>query len=292
MTNSTKDDTEYPALYRATNDTSIKAQHVYYCALFIILCSLVVASISSLFSGDNKFSAILSVVLLSLAPLLSVFLAAKRYDVTWYRARAAAESIKTMSWRYMMRAEPYDKDTARSLLITDLRQILSDVKEFGHHLPSSAADSAQITEYMDNIRSLDLSNRMAIYLKDRIDEQRTWYTKKAAYNKRMATRWFWLMVVFQIAAGTAAAFRIAYSDFMYFPTGIFTTAAASVLAWIQAKRFQDLGTSYILTAQEIGMIKSLHSEINGEEPFSKFVGDAENAFSREHTQWKARRDTV
>ena len=291
MTNSTMGDTEYPALYQATNNTSIKAQKIYYFVLSLILLSLVVASISSLFSSDSKFSAILSIVLLSIAPLLSYFLAAKRYDKTWYRARAAAESIKTMSWRYMMRAEPYDKDTARSLLITDLRQSLSEVKEFGHHLPSSSAGSEQVTESMDNIRSSDLLNRMAIYLKSRIDEQRTWYTKKAAYNKRMATRLFWLMLTFQIAAVTAAALRMAFSDFMYFPTGIFTTAAASVLAWIQAKRFQDLGTSYIITAQEIGMVRSAHSEVNGEEQFSKFVGDAENAFSREHTQWKARRDT-
>ena len=291
MTNSTKDDTEFPALYRATDDTSKRTQKIYYYALSIIIISLVGASVASLFSGDYKFSAILSVVLLSLAPLLSLFLAAKRYDRTWYMARAVAESIKTMSWRYMMRAEPYDNDTARSLLTTDFRRMLREVKEFAHRLSSASADSDQITEYMDNLKSSDLSNRMAIYLKDRIDEQRTWYTKKAAYNKRMATRWFWIMFTFQIAAVTAAALRITYSDFMYFPTEIFATAAASVLAWIQAKRFQDLGTSYIITAQEIGLVRAAHSEVEGEEQFSKFVGDAENAFSREHTQWKARRDT-
>ena len=86
MPNSTIGDTEYPALYQAANDTSIKTQRIYYYLLSIILVSLVGASISSLFSGDNKFSAILSIVLLSLAPLLSYFLAAKRYDKTWYMA--------------------------------------------------------------------------------------------------------------------------------------------------------------------------------------------------------------
>lgn len=190
-----------------------------------------------------------------------------------------------------MRAQPYDNKTARSLFISNLRQILREDSEFSQHLPSTSADSEQITGYMETTKSLDLADRMALYLKNRIDEQRAWYAKKANFNKSMAMRWFWLMIFFQIAAATSATFKIIYSDWMYFPIGIFATAAASVFAWIQAKRFQDLGTSYIITAHEIGMVRSAHSEVEGEEQFSEFVGDAENAFSREHTLWQARRDT-
>lgn len=291
MTNDTLDSSIYPALYQASSITSKKSQQKYYLGISLILALLVGASITILFSGDHKFFAILSAGLLFLSPILSYFLATKRYDKIWYRARAATESIKTICWRYMMRAQPYDQETSRALFISDLRQILRDNDEFPQHLPSSFADSEQITEFMDTTRSSDLVKRMAIYLEYRISEQRTWYAKKGSYNKRIATRWFWLMVTFQMAAGTSAAFKIAYSDWMYLPTGIFATAAASVLAWIQAKRFQDLGTSYISTAHEIGFVRSAHSEVKGEKNFSNFVGDAENAFSREHTQWRARRDT-
>ena len=59
---------------------------------------------------------------------------------------------------------------------------------------------------------------------------------------------------------------------------------------MQAKKFSELAASYTLAAHEINIIKSLSLEEMTEEEFSIFVGDAENAFSREHTQWVARKD--
>ncbi|MBC8739408.1 SLATT domain-containing protein [Paraburkholderia sp. UCT31] len=67
-------------------------------------------------------------------------------------------------------------------------------------------------------------------------------------------------------------------------------AAASVMAWIQTKRFQELAASYTLTAHEIGLLRIALPTPPAEDKFSVYVGDAENAFSREHTQWQARRD--
>ena len=60
---------------------------------------------------------------------------------------------------------------------------------------------------------------------------------------------------------------------------------------MQAKRFSDLAASYALAAHEIGFINEQAGRVgNDEEKFSSFVADAETAFSREHTQWVARRD--
>lgn len=70
----------------------------------------------------------------------------------------------------------------------------------------------------------------------------------------------------------------------------FIAAAASILTWIQAKRFSELAASYTLAAHEINIIKSQALDEMNEDEFSVFVGDAENAFSREHTQWVARKD--
>jgi hypothetical protein len=67
--------------------------------------------------------------------------------------------------------------------------------------------------------------------------------------------------------------------------------AASTLSWIQAKRFSELSASYALAAHEISFIKEQAASIKKDDNLSQFVGDAENAFSREHTQWVARKDT-
>jgi hypothetical protein len=62
------------------------------------------------------------------------------------------------------------------------------------------------------------------------------------------------------------------------------------LSWMQAKRFSELAASYALAAHEISLIKEQSLLPDTDEKFSLFVGDAENAFSREHTQWVARKD--
>lgn len=88
-----------------------------------------------------------------------------------------------------------------------------------------------------------------------------------------------------------AAAKIANLEFEYFPTDVFIAVAASILTWMQAKRFTELSASYTLTANEIALIREEAFNLNREEDLSKFVGDAENAFSREHTQWEARKDS-
>ena len=81
-----------------------------------------------------------------------------------------------------------------------------------------------------------------------------------------------------------------YVDQPFWPTDVFVAMAASVLSWMQAKRFSELAASYALAAHEIGLIKEQSLLPDTPEKFSLFVGDAENAFSREHTQWVARKD--
>ena len=76
----------------------------------------------------------------------------------------------------------------------------------------------------------------------------------------------------------------------FWPTDVFVAASASLLSWMQAKRFSELASSYALAAHEIGLIRENSLQPIDDEDFSMFVGDAENAFSREHTQWVARKD--
>src|SRR5690606_15189811 len=38
---------------------------------------------------------------------LCIFIGYQKPDRIWYNARAVAESVKTLTWRYMMRAEPF-----------------------------------------------------------------------------------------------------------------------------------------------------------------------------------------
>jgi len=284
---------EYPALYMASDSKSIQAQKYYLRGIYSLLLLLVSSALASLFAGTNQSVAIISLVLIALTPIISLFLAWKRYDKLWYTGRALAESIKTMSWRYMMRAQPYENDnnTARTSFISDLMKIFDESKHFCQYLSETTATEEQIPNQVEKIRQCDFDKRKQIYRVYRIDEQKYWYVKKSSHNKLMLSLWFWAMFIFQILAILCAAIRIGQPSWTYLPTDVLATAAAAVIGWIQTKRFQELGTSYTLAAIEIGMVKMNFETVENEAQFSEFVGDAENAFSREHIQWLARRDT-
>jgi hypothetical protein len=143
---------------------------------------------------------------------------------------------------------------------------------------------------MSRLRALPLLDRRKGYQSDRIDQQLGWYRAKATTSDRVAKRWFVFLVAIQTLAIASAIGRILNPDFVYWPSGVLASIATGVLGWLQAKRFQDIAVSYSLTAHDISLLREKLRDVNSEQDFSAFVGDAENAFSREHTQWRARRD--
>ena len=74
------------------------------------------------------------------------------------------------------------------------------------------------------------------------------------------------------------------------PVEVIAVAASSVLTWLQTKKHNELSSSYSLTAHEIILIKSEINRIETEENLSEYIMNCENAFSREHTQWFARKN--
>src|ERR1035437_5987095 len=99
---------DYPALYRASDVMALKAQKNYVAIIFLSLVSVILASSLTLISENSIFFAICAAVCFVLGLMFSLILATRRYDKTWYLSRAVAESVKTITWRYMMRAEPFD----------------------------------------------------------------------------------------------------------------------------------------------------------------------------------------
>ena len=137
---------------------------------------------------------------------------------------------------------------------------------------------------------MPFEEKKAIYLKERIDDQRSWYANKSGKNRNASTKFFWLTIA---AYGIAIVFlmvRIAQPDISFLPIDVLAIIASGFIGWTEIRRFDELASAYGLTAHEVGIIKSRYKSVTSIEHFSNFVSDAENAFSREHTQWAARRD--
>lgn len=263
----------------------------FYRGFLAHMVLLAVAAAISVINSPCPEVAILQAVVLIAALGCALYLYFVRPDRHWYSGRAVAESIKTITWRYISRAEPFDNrdEIDRHDFGLKLKAIVDQNKDVAGLL-TTHLDGVQISNEMERLRQTSASERLDYYRTHRIIDQQTWYAKKASANKRMVDKFF---IALLVTIGISIFFSIARVRFPtapYWPTDFFVTAAAGLLSWIQAKRFQELSASYALAAHEISLIREQSSLPMTDGELSKFIGDAENAFSREHTQWIARKD--
>lgn len=221
--------------------------------------------------------------MLGLALAMMSIRALGKPEQKWYKARAISESVKTLTWRYMMRADPFDDpndQVSSSTFRNRLKAILDDSKFIGDDLAVRLSGKDQITEEMRTVRATGLADRIAYYKAKRVDDQRNWYAKKAADNRAAGKRWFrFAASVYAIGIG-AALFRIAEPELEYLKADPILVVASAIIGWMQIKKHNELSTSYALTAHEIGLIKLGYEDVREEADLSEFVIEAELAFSR------------
>jgi hypothetical protein len=283
---------DLPGLYQSADAASLRAQSWYFGSLAVYLVLLVCAALVSFLWPTNTQGALASAVLFLVTLGILIGLKVKKPDDIWYNGRAVAESVKTRSWRWMMQAEPYqdigNPEITSKLFIRDLKSILSQNRSLSHELTSSAGVLDPISQKMKAIRSLSLEERLEFYQEQRVRNQADWYAKKSIFNKKRAFQWFCASIALHAIAILTLLYRILEPGASA-PVEIIATAAGAVLTWLQAKKHSELNSSYGLTAHEIVLIKGEALSVRSEKELSEFVLNSESAFSREHTQWTARK---
>jgi hypothetical protein len=291
------DGADLPHLYRAADTASRGAQFWFILFVGLDLALIVIAALTSAISSDNpiiKFRLIATcAVATGVGLVLTIAIRSKNFEQNWYDGRAVAESIKTRSWRFMMRAEPYDIEDveASHLFIKNLKEVLAERKRLSRDLIPLGNDK-HITDKMRSVRNMDFENRKAFYLDERILDQQSWYAAKAALNKRRGNYFFGAIVTVQLLILLSSFYLLVFPETQIHFISLFSAMAAALIAWLQLKRHQELATSYALAAQELSFVAEIWASVEGEENMSYLVLDAENAISREHTLWVARRDRV
>ncbi len=290
------DESDFPALYRAADIASGTAQAAYLRSVGAHSALLLVGAIAGLLGPSSGFGAYVSAVAIIGATFVSVFIAFQRFEKRWYRARAVAESVKTSTWRFAMRAVPFEDASklhdVKTSFVGILKKVLNEHSSLAADLQNVASSADQITESMCKIRAMPVAERLRVYKTKRISEQRTWYTDKARKNKAQARLWFSLFIGLQAVAIACAIGKIAIPSFAYWPVDILLVGAGLCFSWINVKRFSELTAAYTLTSHEIGLIEIESEQVQTDDQLSEFVQNSENAFSREHTQWIARKDEV
>lgn len=283
---------DYPALFRSADEGSNRNQRLYLWLIRIEYGLLLVAAVLSMkvFASATFYLIYACIFLVAIA--VSLFRALVKPEQDWYRCRALAESVKTLTWRYMMGAEPFSASMglqeAREEFRRHLERTFKENRSTAEKMVTEWSDADQITEEMDRIRGLSLADKKKLYASDRVKEQRTWYTNKASANKKAAQWWVGLGIASYAIAALLALSRIEFANFQPWPIEPVIVFASSVIGWTHIKKFSELKAAYTVAAHEIGLIKPRLEDVTNNTEFSACVNDAELAFSREHTMWIAR----
>ncbi|GGO16722.1 membrane protein [Microbispora rosea subsp. aerata] len=308
-------ESEFPALYRAADRTAVINQRRLLTATSVRLSSLVTAAVCGAFSlvvGRLDLTATIAAGAMGVALVTEVYLLTARPDRRWYEARAAAESAKTLAWRYLVGGEPFglgafaDRPatggvppadggapggerghTADNLLLRRYSEITASLHTIG---PVSVFDAdAQVTEGMRAVRALPLEERRRHYVTGRLNEQRAWYTAKAVDNERRAARWLLLVAAAEALGLVTAAVKAALGGEgpdIDLP-GMLSAVAAAGVAWLQTRQHQQVASAYAVAALELGHIVIRADWASTEDEWAHFVDEAEEAIAREHMLWTA-----
>lgn len=286
----------YPGLFQGADTASASAQETYFRLQRLHIGSLVVAGIISAFTPlvtGNVIYATMAIVL-TLGLLVFWITRSRQDDKAWFDCRAIAESAKTATWRFMMSAPPFQNDESLDQhFISELQEIRETRPDCQKYLARTMVTSAPvITDFMRQVRTLSFEDRKRIYVEQRLREQKSWYSHKAALNARVGARWFWMTAGLQGVAVTMAIIQAVVGGLGLNIVPILTTCAAAVAAWNQMKRHDELAKTYALASQELSELEAITSSLGIENDFPQLVEQIEEAISREHTMWCARRDIL
>jgi hypothetical protein len=304
-----------PETAQAADTKALRAQKLYQRTVAVEQLFLVVAAAGSLVTfvlgqslgqalGNNDI--IPYIVLGALAASVGVRLLRNigHPDVEWYDSRALAEEIQSQSWRYTMGASPYQKqsdaaggasspvNSPEMRFVEECRRIRDSSKV---HLPTSAvgAQGGQITRAMQQVREAALPERIAVYQRDRLEDQHRYYHNKARLYQWRARLWNLLILAVEaIALAASGAKLIGWSPFDLSSINLFGlagTIVAGAAAWVQMKQFSALSRRYSAMARNLdgylGVLRYTQIDRMTPDGWSELVNRVEQLLENEHEGW-------
>ncbi|MDH6112336.1 hypothetical protein P3T36_003747 [Kitasatospora sp. MAP12-15] len=285
-----------PGVFRAADSASLQGQRRSIGLARWELILLTAAAAAG--SADGRPYAWTAAVAYLATVVLAMVVIRQNPQGLWYEGRAAAESVKTLAWKFAVRADAYQPPPtslpdAEGLYELQLHGIL---RGFQHSraVPEDAAEQAEVTPAMRRLRDQPLAVRRDVYLRERVQVQHDWYQAKARYCDN-AGRLTGLLGIALPLLGLVLAVLRALGWFGYDALGTVSAVAASVTAWAQLRQYRPLAVAYRLAADELELVRAQLTQLDvagedAEEIWARLARDAEDAVSREHTTWQARRE--
>jgi len=282
---------QLPPFFQDADTGSIRSKRRYFGQLRLTLLLLFLAAAAgamTLKSSSNgiDWAGLIAALAFIASILVRLYIVEQQDERRWYECRAAAESCKTLAWRYAVCGDPFPESMpapeARRLFINRLREI-----SLGLDIVDVSA-GLDVNEMMERCRATSRDERIETYKTNRLMEQVEWYARMAKLRDRQSRTWRSVALIGEmlgVVAGAVKAYGVVPIDLL----GVVSAGVAGITAWFQAQRLETEASAYSLTAREIRHILSLADESADAESWGKFVDQAEAAISREHTMWASGR---
>ena len=289
-------ESNFPDFYRSSDVGSLDGQRRYVNSTRAQLLALVVAAFAGAFTvtfpgASVDWAGVLAVAAFLVALLVRAATWKSRPERDWYAGRAAAESTKTLAWRFSIAADPFPRrltvDEATDVLLARLADIRRSLR--GVVILPLPDAKGEVTPEMLALRLGNLDSRKSIYLAQRIAKQRDWYAGKARTNLKLSRIWMTLMVVLEavgVVGGVLKAAGAIHLDIL----SLLCAIVAAVLAWTEMRQNANLSSAYSVAASELSEVLTRGARKMSESEWAAFAANAEEAISREHTMWAASRD--
>lgn len=283
---------DYPSLYTFSSGRSEKSQLCFAWLSRLQYGALFSAALATLGSEFHEVFLLCYVILICGSIGITAFEFLYEAEKKWYGFRALAESTKTATWRYMMKASPFtEPDVGGS---DDFARHLDNIITSNNQVIKSNINMDEVslvaTKKMNEVRSYTLEEKQDFYLKSRIDDQYQWYVRKADGNSKNYILYLSAVTVLQCFVIAFAIFHyLCFSYNLFLLTQPTLVLVAGIIGWMKVRKYKELASAYSLTAHEISIIRVEYKRMADENSFAEFVDKVEHAFSREHTQWAALR---
>ena len=287
---------DLPALFHLADSSAVKKQRAYYGVLLLQLGLFLLFAILSLFTKGNPSLILVQIISLTIIFVIAIYLLISKTMAQWYSFRALAESVKTLSWRFVTKTSPFtetDEEKARAEFDTRLTELCAQDPELKIVLAVWEADPhiRLIPQKMIDLRDIAPEQRWELYRTWRVSDQLQWYQRKALRNKRRYLAFTAAYVLSLFLAIILLILNYVIASAAVLPFDVLVTLATTLLTWIQAKRFSELASTYHQTSREIEHLALYEPPEITDAALSEFVQNTENAFSREHTTWFARKSS-
>lgn len=271
-------------------------KHTYYGIRWLTfgtsIAGALLAALASQAPRDDwrLWLATVGAVVLALGGLLTARFLGPERAARWARARIASEALKRAAYEFAARAAPFDDHTtSKAKLEEQVNAIEKEVDDLLHDVVRAMPGSTPRRPW-----------EPADYVSGRVEKSAAWYEDAADENHRAALSLRRIEILLAVAttALTATIGSVSKEWLNSHTAGfdwaalvaVLTTVSSTVLAHIEASRYDYLASSYRAAARQLRLLvlSKPQQALAPSTEWSQFVSRCEGVIASETGSWVAR----